>query len=535
MTASRSSGVLLHVTSLPGPFGIGDLGAEACDFVDFLARTGQTVWQVLPIGPAGFGNSPYQSPSAFAGNPLLIDLRQLHQEGLLDDEDLADGEELTSAPVFGRSTVDFDRVTAWRMAKLARAFERFNGLAGVPFRARYNTFCDRNAAWLDDYTLFMAIKEAHGGREWTAWESDLVRRDKAALKRASRKLARSVQFRRFLQFVFFEQWSALRDYAQSHNVRILGDVPIFVAHDSADVWANQELYFLDDAGQPTVVAGVPPDYFSATGQRWGNPLYRWDVLKKTGYDWWLKRLERSFHLYDQVRIDHFRAFESYWEIPATEETAVLGQWLPGPGAAFFKTVARKLGTLNLIAEDLGLITPAVEALRDEVGFPGMRVLQFAFGDDSTANHRPYTYPQRCVVYTGTHDNDTTCGWFHRTAEPGGVQTAAELAAEREFALKFLGTDGHEIHWDMIRAALSSVAELAIVPIQDLLGLGSEARMNTPGTGVNNWGWKLTPGQITPDVETRLRELTRLYGRAPHLADAAAAIEPASPHATSSAA
>ena len=511
MTGSRSAGVLLHVTSLPGPYGVGDLGREAHDFLDLLARAGQTVWQVLPIGPTGWGNSPYQSPSAFAGNPLLIDLRQLQQLGLLAADDLRD------APRWPAAHVDFEGVAAWRWGKLAKAFNRFNGLNGVALRPRYNAFCERNRAWLDDYAQFMAVKEAHDGREWTTWDLDLVHREKAALARASRRLARAIAFRRFLQFMFFEQWTALHEAARERGIRILGDIPIFVAHDSADVWANQELFCLDGDGRSTVVAGVPPDYFSATGQRWGNPLYRWDVLAKTGYAWWLNRLKWSFQLFDMVRIDHFRGFESYWEIPADEETAIHGQWLPGPGAAFFQTVEQKLGRLALVAEDLGLITPGVEALRDEIGLPGMRVLQFAFGGECSS-HLPYNYPRHCVVYTGTHDNDTTWGWFHR--EPGETQTAEEIARERQFIVQFLGTDGREIHWDLIRSAHASVAELSIVPIQDVLGLGSDARMNTPGIGLGNWGWKLQPGQITAEAEARLREMTELYGRAPRTPEAA---------------
>ncbi|MBL8849868.1 MAG: 4-alpha-glucanotransferase, partial [Planctomycetaceae bacterium] len=408
----RGSGLLLHFTALPGSQGSGDLGPAAVEFVDFLAASGQSLWQVLPVGPTGYGNSPYQSLSAFAGNPLLVSLERLAEEGWLSSS------EIEPPSPFPVDRVDFDAVSAWRQSRLAIAFDRFQ-LGQGELAADFAGFRQRAAGWLDDYALFSSLKQESGERAWTEWPGELIRRDPDALAAARRRLAVSIEREAFIQFQFDRQWSALRAYAHAHGVRIMGDIPIFVAHDSADVWANQRLFHLDADGRPTVVAGVPPDYFSETGQLWGNPLYRWDVVAAEGYAWWIERFRHAMSQFDLVRLDHFRGFESYWEIPGDAKDARVGRWAPGPGIAFFDAAEHVLGPLPLVAEDLGIITPAVDALRDEFGAPGMRVLQFAFGtDDKAAEYQPHNYPAHCVVYTGTHDNDTTVGWFHSRAGEG---------------------------------------------------------------------------------------------------------------------
>jgi 4-alpha-glucanotransferase len=508
--AQRVSGVLCHITSLPGKFGCGDLGPAADEFLGFLERTGQSRWQVLPLGPTGYGNSPYQCYSAFAGNPLLISLERLAEAGLLTATDLARFP-ASSDP----AKVDFELVGPAHYALLNEAANHFHQRATAKMKAEFAAFCHLEAAWLDDYALFMALKEAHGGVAWIEWEPALVRREPAALAAAKKKLAAACERQAIIQFLFFSQWQSLRERCHAAGVLIVGDAPIFVSHDSADVWSHPDLFFLDEAGLPTVVAGVPPDYFSATGQRWGNPLYRWDKMQRTGFAWWRQRMKAALQLFDFVRLDHFRGFEAYWEIPASDPTAIRGRWVPGPGRALFDALKEELGGLPLYAEDLGLITPPVEALRDELQLPGMRVLQFAFGDDAkAADYRPHNYPRHCVVYTGTHDNDTTVGWFRSEAGEGTTRDEEQIARERDFALRYIGTDGREIHWDMIRLALASVADTAIIPLQDLLGLGTSARMNLPGTGVGNWTWRMTPGALTKEIEERLADMTRIYDRAP---------------------
>jgi 4-alpha-glucanotransferase len=392
--------------------------------------------------------------------------------------------------------VDYKAVIGFKMPLLKRAFENFNGL-----EKDFLAFCDHHAAWLDDYTLFMALKEAHHGAPWSEWETPLAKREQKALEAWRAKLGDTILFHKFQQFLFFRQWMALKAYANERGIRIVGDIPIFVAYESADVWANPELFQLDEHGRPKVVAGVPPDYFSPTGQLWGNPLYRWDAIARRGYAWWIERLRVALELVDIIRLDHFRGFEAFWEVPAWEETAINGRWVKGPGADFFSAVEGALGELPIIAEDLGFITPEVEALRDTFGFPGMRVLQFAFDSDASNPHLPHNYPRNCVVYTGTHDNDTTIGWFR--SAPERVRAAV---------LKYTGTDGSEINWDLIRLAFSSVADLAIVPLQDVLGLGSEGRMNTPGKAGGNWEWRYAPGALTDEIGAKLAEMTRIYGR-----------------------
>ncbi len=493
----RSSGILLHPTSLPGRFGIGDLGDEACRFVDFLAGTGQRLWQVMPLGPTGYGDSPYQALSAFAGNPLLISPEQLMTNGLLPADALDD------APAFPDGHVDYGQVIAWKMPLLERSFAHFREHGGGEQRARFDAFCREQAAWLDDFALFMALKAHFDGARWDAWPLPIRTHRPEAVAEWSGRLAGAMQLHRYVQWCFFEQWQALRAYAHARGVHIIGDLPIFVAYDSADVWANPDLFHLDEEGRPTVVAGVPPDYFSPTGQLWGNPLYRWDVMAQQGYAWWVERFRAMFQMVDIVRIDHFRGFQAYWEVPAGEDTAVNGRWVEAPGEALFSAVRSALGDLPIIAEDLGLITPEVEALRDRLGFPGMRVLQFAFGGPASHPYLPHNHIPHCVVYTGTHDNDTTVGWY-RSAPP----------EVQDHVRRYLARDGQDVAWDFIRAALSSVAEMAIVPMQDVLSLGSEARMNTPGRASGNWTWRLRWEQVQPWMRARLAEMTALYGRAP---------------------
>ncbi|MEB3329739.1 MAG: 4-alpha-glucanotransferase [Candidatus Sericytochromatia bacterium] len=505
MTHSRLSGILLHPTSLPGGQGIGDLGSAAYAFVDWLAESKQRLWQVLPLGPTGYGDSPYQSFSAFAGNPLLIDLEALVGRGWLAPEALADAPPNTSG-------VDYGHVVWFKTRALQAAFEGFSAQADEAARADLAGFCKREAGWLDDYALFQALKAAHEGACWNQWPAPLARRERQALAAARRAHAGAIAFHQFCQWTFFTQWSALRAHANAKGIQVVGDVPIFVAFDSADVWQHPDLFHLDDALAPTVVAGVPPDYFSETGQLWGNPLYRWDVLGRRRYGWWIERMRQALTLYDLVRLDHFRGFEAYWEVPAGEPTAVNGRWVRGPGAKLFKALQKALGAeLPIIAEDLGLITPEVEALRDAFGLPGMKILEFAFGSPSNA-YLPHNHIANCVVYTGTHDNDTARGWYDTAPEE-----------EKAYACRYLQTDAAGFTGALVRAAFASVARIAIVPVPDLLGLGAEARMNTPGAPAGNWTWRLAPGQIPPEMAIWLAELATTYGRTPE------ALEPAPPH------
>jgi 4-alpha-glucanotransferase len=503
----RASGLLLHPTSLPGPHGSGDLGPEARAFVDFLAAAAQRWWQMLPVGPPGYGESPYSAQSAFAGSPLLVSLDRLAEEGLLAADELA--------PPLAEGPIDPAPMHEHRLKRLARAFERWRARG----RDReYERFCEVSARWLEDFALFRALKKAHGGVQWTKWDPGVRRRDPRALRAARGALADELAFEKFVQYRFDRDFTDLRAYAAERGVGLIGDIPIFVAHDSADVWQNPELFFLDAEGQPMAVAGVPPDYFSSTGQRWGNPLYRWKKMKETGYAWWLERLRIMLHRFDVIRIDHFIGFHRYWRVPASEPTAMRGKWIRGPRDDFFLTVKEKLGELPFIAEDLGAATRGVFALRDRFRLPGIKVLQFAFGDDPhKETFLPHNFERRAVVYTGTHDNDTTAGWFHDEGGPFGTRTRAQARAEREAVKRYLGTDGREISWDMIRLALASVARLAIFPVQDVLGLGSESRMNRPGTETGNWVWRLANGALTAAHAERLAAMTRTYGRAPEVA------------------
>ena len=497
MTFPRRSGILLHPTSLPGPYGVGELGPEAFTWLDFLASAGQRLWQVMPLGPTGYGDSPYQSFSTFAGNHLLISLDALVGEGWLEAAELAPVADLPD----GR--VEYGALIPRKLALLEQAAQRFSHAAGGGERAALEAFRAEQAGWLDDYALFMALKEAHGGAAWSDWVPGLRDRQAGPLERARSEVADAATKHALWQFWFFRQWGAVRRRASELGIQVVGDLPIFVSMDSADAWANPELFHFGDDGRPTVVAGVPPDYFSATGQRWGNPLYRWDVLAETGYAWWVERVRAALGMVDIVRIDHFRGFAAYWEIPASEETAVNGRWVEGPGHALFGVLRAELGELPVIAEDLGVITPDVDELRLRHGLPGMKVLQFAFASDADDPYLPHNYERECVVYTGTHDNDTTAGWYASAPE-----------VERDLVRRYLATGGGEIAWEMIRLAQASVADTAIVPLQDVLGLGSEARMNTPGTAGGNWAWRFAWQDVPFWVAPQLAELAELYGRVP---------------------
>jgi 4-alpha-glucanotransferase len=508
MSFSRSSGVLLHPTSLPGPFGIGDLGSGALEFIDLLASAGQRVWQVLPLGPTGYGDSPYQCFSAFAGNTLLLSLEELIEDGLLTDAEAGDPHRFTTGDV------DFAAVIAHRQPLWTHVLDRFDAGAGAAMRDHFDRFCRAHATWLDDFALFMAVKEAHGHVAWTAWEPDIARRDPSAIARWSARCARDIRLHKLTQFLFSEQWQRVRDACRSRSIDIMGDLPIFIAHDSADVWAHRELFRLDSDGHPTVLTGVPPDYFSATGQLWGNPHYQWDTIADTGYAWWIERFRALLALVDRVRIDHFRGFVGSWEVPRGATTAMGGEWVAGPGLPLFEAVQSALGTdrLPFVAENLGVITPDVEALRARLRLPGMAILQFAFGNDPQApDFKPHNYPRNLVVYTGTHDNDTTIGWW--TSGIGhSTRSDTEREHERDHATRYLGLHGTDVHWQFIRAVLASVADTAIIPAQDLIGLGSEARVNRPGADVGNWRWRLTPGQLTPEIARRLAVMTKTYDR-----------------------
>jgi 4-alpha-glucanotransferase len=498
MQFPRSSGILLHPTSLPGRYGIGDLGDAAFRFVDFLEATGQTIWQVLPLGPTSYGDSPYQALSAFAGNPLLISLDKLVAAGWLTPEDVA------NVPAFSPYLIDYGAVINYHNQMLSQAFQRFEANGSVEQRARFSDWQTRNVDWLADFVLFMALKDANGGRPWVEWPEGWALRDPAAMAAARQAHARRIAEQAFRQWLFFAQWLELKAYANGKGIRIVGDIPIFVAHDSSDVWANRDLFYLNDKGNPTVIAGVPPDYFSPTGQRWGNPLYRWDELAKDGYQWWIRRFRAALALVDIIRIDHFRGFEAYWEVPASEETAVNGRWAPGPGADFFEALQAALGELPIIAEDLGVITPGVEVLRDGFGLPGMKVLQFAFTEScEDAPYLPHNYIPNCVVYTGTHDNNTTLGWWQ--------EASGEL---RQCVKRYIGHISSRPHWDLIRLAMMSVAHTAIFPLQDVFGFGSDTRMNTPGVGSGNWAWRFSPEWLESPGRDRLATLTKLYARWP---------------------
>ncbi|HLA95324.1 MAG TPA: 4-alpha-glucanotransferase [Pyrinomonadaceae bacterium] len=506
MKFPRASGVLLHPTSLPGDFGIGDFGPNAYEFVDFLVKAKQTYWQILPLGPTGYGDSPYQCFSAFAGNPLLISPEKLVSDGLLD------AELLKNKPDFPSHKVDFAAVYTWKTALLPEAYKRFHQTTSVDLRGKFETFNQENGWWLEDYAAYKAIKISQGQKPWYEWPDPLKLRIAPAIKAEADRLYEEIQAEKFYQFIFYSQWADLKEYANKHGVRIIGDIPIFIALDSSDVWCNQEKFKLNDDGSPTVVAGVPPDYFSQTGQLWGNPIYDWDAMRQDGFSWWVARVAGTFKTVDVVRVDHFRGFAAAWEVPGGDNTAEHGRWVDVPGKELFLALKQALGDLAIIAEDLGVITPDVEELRDGSGFPGMRILQFAFGGDANNHDLPHNYIRNCVAYTGTHDNDTIVGWWLSQAGAGSTRDAKAISREHDFALKYLCTDGDEIHWDLIRSIWSSVADTAIAPVQDLLGLGTEGRMNLPASTSGNWFWRFQDGDLSDEIVTRLKELTEVYGR-----------------------
>ncbi len=488
---NRSSGVLLHPSSFPGRFGIGTLGLAALEWIDWLASAGQKLWQVLPLGHTGYGDSPYQSFGAFAGNPLLIDLEFLKTDGYLTME------ALQNAPDFPTETVDYGWIYIWKWEILRQAASAWQAKASKSEQQVFTNWRNANASWLEDYALFMACKNAHGGNPWNTWKPELVARETTALATARVEYAADITLYALTQYWFFSQWATVQRAAHAKGIRIVGDIPIFVAHDSSDVWANQHLFALEPDGSPTVVAGVPPDYFSATGQLWGNPHYRFDVMAKNGFEWWLQRFEETFKTVDIVRVDHFRGFEAYWEVPGKAETAINGRWVKAPGVDLFKAVRAKFGDLAIIAEDLGVITKEVEALRDGFNLPGMKILQFAFYNDHNDPFLPHTYTENCVVYTGTHDNDTTLGWWK--AEPDSIRAKAKA---------YLGVTGKDIVWDLIRAAWNSKAIMALAPLQDLLELDTEKRMNLPGSlGGTNWAWRYSSKDLGAKLAAKLKSLT----------------------------
>lgn len=491
----RASGILLHPTSLPGKYGIGTLGKAAFNFIDFLNRAKQRYWQILPLGPTGYGDSPYQCYSAHAGNPDLINLELLVKYGLLTHDDL------NSLPSFPLGEVNYELVQKSRLPLLLKAFRAFSELASDLDKLAYRNFLKGNAAWLNDFALFRSIKEESGNLPWYNWETDLKTRNLEALRTAEVRLSHNIDFHKFLQFIFSKQWHSVKEYAKKHKVLIIGDIPLYISPDSADAWANPDVFEYDENLQPIRVGGVPPDYFSETGQLWGNPLFRWDIMKNTNYKWWMDRIRTNLNLYDVIRIDHFRGFAAYWAVPYAEKTAINGTWIPGPGKEFFNALQKEFGNLPIIAEDLGVMTPDVEDLRDSFGLPGMKILEFAFDSSEENDYIPYNYSKNCIVYSGTHDNDTVVGWFKKASE-----------ADRKQVLAYINNDGRDIHWSFVRLAWSSVANTAIIPMQDLLGLDSDTRMNLPGTVGGNWKWRAKDGDFPDDLAHALADLTVLFGR-----------------------
>lgn len=505
MNFPRASGILLHPTSLPGRFGVGDLGDEAYRFVDFLVDAGQSYWQVLPLGPTGYGDSPYQCLSAFAGNPLLISPQRLVEDNLLDEK------EIEHVPRFSAGRVDFGPVIEHKYKLLQKAFENFQRITDTGLRSDFLTFCQQSMLWLESYALYRALKDEHNGAAWNSWEPALLKRDPLALNSARERLHDRIEAHKFFQYLFFRQWSRLKEYCHSNHIKIIGDVPIFVAYDSSDVWMNPQLFKLDSEGRPIVVAGVPPDYFSVTGQLWGNPIFAWDHMRVSGFQWWIERFRATLKMVDIIRLDHFRGFAACWEIPFGDSTAERGRWVEAPGKELFTALKQAFGDLPILAEDLGVITPDVEALRDDFGFPGMRILQMGFSDKNSGD-LPHNYVANSMVYTGTHDNDTAVGWYSSKPGVGSTRGAHQIEKERKFCLEYLNSKGEEIHWDFIRAAMSSVSRTAIIPLQDVMGLGSEARMNLPASSSGNWSWRFKSSQLTGKLSARLRKYADLYGR-----------------------
>ncbi len=493
--SNRKSGILLHITSLPGSEGAGTLGENAFRFVDFLVETGQNLWQILPLGPVGYGNSPYQCYSAFAGNPLLIDLNLLVEDGLIDKK------ELRKIPRFSKGNIEFDKVDNWKYPLLRKAFITFSNSGFEKFQDEYQLFINEHSWWLNDYAFFIAAKNYFGDVVWNEWNDDIKFRNDIALQKLGEELANEIDFQKFLQFMFFSQWFKLKEYANSKGLEIIGDVPLYVSTDSADVWTNTDIFLLDENLKPTEVGGVPPDYFSETGQLWGNPVFNWPRLKERNFDWWHARLHFNLKMFNQIRIDHFRGLESFWSILASEKTAINGKWVSAFGWEMLAKFKEQTGSLSFIAEDLGLITPEVEKLRDDFNLPGMKVLQFAFSTDSTHNHLPHNFTSNFAVYTGTHDNDTTLGWLKSVK-----------GDERKLVVSYLGGRNKKALRKAIELALSSVAETAIIPMQDILELDTKSRMNIPGTASGNWSWRFRWKQIKRLQKRRLKELTAKYNR-----------------------
>ena len=506
MKFARTSGILLHPTSLAGRFGIGDLGPEAYRFVDFLHDANQRLWQIMPLGPTGYGDSPYSSFSAFAGNLNLVSPERLVIERYLPAEDIE------KMPDFPEDRVDYGKVIEYKKNLLARAYENFKSAQNHNVIEQLNGFRHYAHTWLEDYALFMALKDKFEGADWNTWPPELARREPAALAAVREELRDQIEAQEFYQYLFYRQWLELKTYTNQKGIKIIGDVPIFVAHNSADVWAHRSLFKLDEDGLPQVVAGVPPDYFSKTGQLWGNPIYHWRRLQASGFQWWIERMRATLRTVDIVRIDHFRGFAACWEVPAGHKTAENGKWVPAPGSELFQALQSELGDVPVIAEDLGTITPDVHELRDALGLPGMRVLQFAFGGTADNTHLPHNYVRNTAVFTGTHDNDTVAGWFKAGVGEGSTLDADHIEHERDYCRRYLNTDGAEIHWDFIRAAIQSVADIAIIQLQDLLGLGSEARMNIPASEKGNWDWRYRDGALTGETSARLKDICAIYGR-----------------------
>lgn len=505
MRLHRASGILLHPTSLPGPHGIGDLGQEAKEFVSFLKSAGQAYWQILPLGPTGYGDSPYQSFSAFAGNTNLISPELLVEDGLLNRTDVDPPKELPA------DRVDYGRVIEWKAQLLEKAYQSFQRSSAVEIRSAFESFLREAAFWLDDYALFRAIKETQKPGSWLEWEPALKNREHEAVLKTHEDLLDLISRHKFFQFLFFRQWHRLKSFANGEGIRIIGDIPIFVAFDSADVWSRPKDFKLNQDGSPEVVSGVPPDYFSKTGQLWGNPIYRWKQMRSEGFRWWIERFRFALKMVDIVRIDHFRGFAASWEVPGKDETAEHGEWVEVPGGELFYELFREFGEIPVIAEDLGVITEDVESLRDRFGFPGMKILQYAFGGDANNPHLPHNFTPNTVVYTGTHDNDTTVGWYEGTARKK-KKKSDHNSREREYFLEYLDSDGEKINWDLIRGAFASVADTAIVPLQDVLGLDNEARMNLPATESGNWQWRFRKGDLTEKHARLLRKMAKTYGR-----------------------
>ncbi|MCQ2082007.1 MAG: 4-alpha-glucanotransferase [Lachnospiraceae bacterium] len=497
----RACGVLLPIFSLPSKYGIGCFSKEAYEFVDFLADGGQTYWQILPLGPTSYGDSPYQSFSTFAGNPYFIDLEELIKRGWIEKELCESIDWGSTDGKNGSDYVDYEKIFKNRFTVLRKAYEKSH----IVRNKKYRKFVKQNKAWLDNYALYMAVKEAHNLVSYLEWEEDIRLRTKEAVKMWTKKLKSEIGFYKFIQFMFYSQWMELKDYANKKGIKIVGDIPIYVSLDSADTWANPELFQLDEKGYPLRVAGCPPDYFAEDGQLWGNPLYDWKANKRTGYKWWIERFTKSFELYDVVRIDHFRGFDEYYSIPYGEETARNGEWVKGPGYDLFKKVKKKLGNKPVIAEDLGFITDSVRELIKECGYPGMKIMTYGFDPEDDSEHTPYTYDKNIVIYTGTHDNDTINEYFHNIMSE----------ENREYVKKYMNfTDDDDANIEYIRCGMASVADTAIFPIQDYLGLMNEAKINTPATLGNNWKWRLIPGKLTKELQSKMKEMAEIYHRAP---------------------